>query len=102
MMEFHISPLKGVDGIEFGMMPNDVRRHFNSEPRSFKRTPQDSFPCDYFESEGVFFYYDGEGQLEAVEFASPAQPSVENLKLLGLGLNEATAALSGFDSEVEK
>jgi len=101
-MEFQISPLKGIDSIEFGMAPADVRRHFDDEPKSFKRTPQDSFPCDYFESQGVFFYYDGEGRLEAVEFASPAQPSVEKLNLLGLGLDEATAALSGLDSEVEK
>jgi hypothetical protein len=102
MMEFQISPLKGVDSIEFGMAPSDVRRHFDSEPKSFKRTPQDAFPCDYFESEGVFFYYDREGHLEAVEFASPAQPSVENLRLLGLGLDQATTVLSRFDSEVEK
>lgn len=102
MMKFQISSLKGVNGIEFGMSRNEVRRHFDSQPRSFMRSPQDSSPCDYFESQGVFFYYDGVGHLEAVEFASPAQPSVENLKLLGMGLDEATAALSGFDSEVEK
>ncbi|MGN6820464.1 MAG: hypothetical protein ACTHJR_17535 [Sphingomonas sp.] len=101
-MEFQISPLKGVDDIEFGAAPADVRRHFDSQPKSFKRTPQDAFPCDYFESQGVFFYYDGDGRLEAVEFASPARPSVEKLNLLGLGLDEATAALSGLDSEVEK
>jgi len=101
-MEFQISPLKGVDGIDFGMAPSDVRRHFNSEPKSFKRTPEDSFPCDYFEAQGVFFYYDSDGRLEAVEFAFPAQPSVKDHKLLGLGLDEVTTALCGFDSEVKK
>lgn len=102
MMKFRILPLKGVDGIEFGMTPDDVRSRFDSEPKTFKRTPQDSFPCDYFESESVFFYYDSDARLEAVEFALPAQPSIENMKLLGIGLNEATAALSGLDSQVEK
>lgn len=102
MMEFRISPLKGVDSIAFGATPDDVRSRFTSEPKTFKRTPQDSFPCDYFESEGVFFYYDGDARLEAVEFALPAQPLIENLNLLGLGLDNATAVLSRLDSEVEK
>jgi len=101
-MKFRIIPLKGVDGIEFGMSPSDVRRHFGSEPKSFKRTPQDAFPCDYFELEGVFFYYDSEGRLEAVEFSSPSQPAIENLELLGLGLDAATKALSSLDSDLEK
>ena len=102
MTEFRISPLKGVEKIEFGMLLDDIRRHFSSEPRTFKRTPQDSFPCDYFESEGVFFYYDSEGHLEAVEFSSPARPSIADLNLLGLGLDKATAALARLDSEVER
>jgi hypothetical protein len=102
MTEFRIWPLKGVDSIEFGMARDDVRSRFGSEPKSFKRSSRDTFPCDYFASDGVFFYYDDDGHLEAVEFALPAQPSVENLKLLGLGLDVAMAALSGLDSEVKK
>lgn len=101
-MEFIISPLKGVDRIEFGMSPSDVRRHFDSAPNSFKRTPQASHHCDYFESEGVFFYYDAEGQLEAVEFATPADPKIKGQSLLGLGFSRATAVLSGLDSEIAR
>jgi hypothetical protein len=100
-MEFRISPLEGVGDIKFGMSPDDVRKHFRSAPKSFKRTSKDTFPCDHFELEGLFCYYDGDGHLEAIEFGSPAQPSVANLNLLGLGLDVATAALANFDSEVE-
>ena len=100
-MEFHISPLKGIGQIKFGMSPGEVRNQVGSEPKSFKRTPQAAFPCDYFESEGVYFYYDGNGLLEAAEFAQPAQPTVENLSLLGVGFGEAVAALSRLDTQVE-
>ncbi len=101
-MEFPVFPLNGVGSIEFGMTPKEVRARIGSTPKSFKRTPQAVFPCDYFEAEGVFFYYDAEGRLEAAEFASPASPTLDTLNLLGLALNEATAILSRLDPEIER
>ena len=102
MMEFPISPLKGIGDIDFGMKPEEVRVRIRSDPKSFKRSPHSSFPCDYFESEGSFFYYDADGRLEAAEFAAPAQPTIENFSLLGLGLDVATAILSRLDPGVER
>ncbi len=101
-MELRILPLKGVGNIEFGMSQEQVRGRIGDGFRSFKRTPQASLPCDYFEELGAFFYYDSEGRLEAVEFAPPARPTVAGVELLGLGFNEALAKLRVMDSQVEK
>lgn len=101
-MEFPISPLRGVGRIEFGMKPDEVRSAIGANPKSFKRSPQAPYPCDYFESEGAFFYYDSDGRLEAAEFAFPAQPIVENLSLLGMKFEDATAALAGLDTQIER
>jgi len=101
-MELRISPLKGVGQIDFGMSPKEVRSNIGSDPKSFKRTPQSAFPCDYFASEGAFFYYDSDGRLEAVEFAPPARPTIDNLSIIGLGFSEAVAMLSRLDTHVER
>ena len=85
-MDFSISPLKGVGTIQFGMSPDEVRACVNQGFKSFKRAPQDSFPADYFQDIGTFCYYDSDGKLEAMEFASPAQPSIKGAKLLDLSL----------------
>ena len=101
-MEFQIAPLKGIGQVKFGMTPDEVRGKIGSDPKSFKRTPQSSFPCDYFESEGAFFYYDSNGCLEAAEFAPPAQATVDNVTLLGLGFSEAVVMLSRLDPQVKR
>jgi hypothetical protein len=101
-MKFSIFPLKGVNQIKFSMTFGEVRALMGSEPKSFKKGPQDTFPTDYFDSEGVFFFYDGDGRLEAAEFAQPAQPIVADLNILGLGFGEALAILTSLDNHVEK
>lgn len=99
-MQIVISPLKGVGDVEFGMPQHKVRGLVGGNVRSFKRTPQDLFPCDYFKDIGAFFYYDSEGRLEAVEFASPARPTVAGTELIGLSFDKACASLDVLDSQV--
>jgi hypothetical protein len=99
-MEFAIHPLKGVQDVTFGMTSEDVRRGMNAEFRSFKRSPQAKFPCDYFTKEGIFCYYDESGLLESVEFAGPGRPIVSGLDLLNLPFAQAVKKLSDLDENV--
>jgi hypothetical protein len=99
-MQLTISALKGVDDVEFSMSQEEVRARVGGKFRSFKRTSQASFPCDYFEEIGAFFYCDSEGRLEAVEFAPPARPTVMGVALLGLTFEEACANLRALDNQV--
>ena len=79
------------------MTSEDVQRALGKVPKTFKRTPQAAFPCDYFQSEGTFCYYDSDGSLEAVEFGDPARPLLATLSLLGSPMNKALAALFQLD-----
>ncbi|HWU00037.1 MAG TPA: hypothetical protein VN229_20535 [Terriglobales bacterium] len=101
-MKFDILPLKGIGEVEFGMHCDVARRLMRGEFRSFKRTPEAAFPSDYFRLEGVFFYYDSDGCLEAIEFASPAKVMVRGSSLLGMPFNEALEILTSLDGKVEK
>jgi hypothetical protein len=101
-MQLTISPLKAVDDVEFGMSQDEVRARVSGKFRAFKRSPQASFPCDYFEEIGAFFYYDSEGRLEAVEFAPPARPTVAGVALLGLNFEAACASLRVLDNQIEE
>lgn len=101
MTNFLILPLKGVGEIRFGMSPDEVRGRIGAAFRSFMRSPQASFPCDYFADVGAFCYYDSDGRLEAIEFSPPARPTIQGVELLGLGFEAAQNALSALDNQVE-
>lgn len=101
-MDFSIIPLKGVGNLEFGMQPEEVRRRVGSPFRSFKRSPQAAFPCDYFDQLGMFCYYDSEGKLEAVEMSSPAAPTINGTDLLKLDFETAARSLAEFDKQIRR
>jgi hypothetical protein len=92
-MNYEIQPLKGIGAIEFGMSVSEVRAQIGEEFKSFKRSPAAAHPCDYFPSIGVFAYYKSSGKLEAVELASPAQPVLAGINLLGIGFDAAMSLL---------
>jgi hypothetical protein len=100
-MDLEIFPYKGVGDIVFGMEPEKARAKFVSEPKSFKRSPADQFPCDYFQAEGIFLYYDFGGHLEALEFCSPARPTLGGVELLKLTYGKAVSALGCLDDSVK-
>ncbi|AJK45883.1 ABC transporter ATP-binding protein [Burkholderia plantarii] len=101
MNSFEINPLKGVDTLEFGMSPAQVRGVLNVEFESFKRSPAAACPCDYFPNLGVFGYYTGEGKLEALEFALPSQVLLDGRNLLSVGFDAATSLLKAKDEKLE-
>ncbi|MER8885155.1 hypothetical protein NKH84_23040 [Mesorhizobium sp. M0902] len=102
MTEFKIIPFTGAGEIEFGMSPNQIRRRLGTNFRTFKRSIRDTFPCDYFENIGVFCYYSKSGKLNAVEFTSPAAPSLNGVRFLGTGFEIAKRALISLGQEIEE
>jgi hypothetical protein len=101
MTDFLIAPLKGVGNIKFGMVPNEVRSRIGLPYRSFKRSSVSSFPCDHFEQLGVFFYYDSNGTLEAIEMTSRACPTLNSVDLFALDFESATRALAALDASLK-
>src|SRR4051812_8873138 len=100
-MNYIINPLRGVGRIEFGMKSDVVRAYVGAEFKSFKRSPEAAFPCDYFPSQSAFFYYDSSGYLEAVEFAAPARPTVDGIELMSLPFEQVVTKLAARDEHIE-
>jgi hypothetical protein len=97
-----INPLKDVGPIEFGMLPNRVRKIIGLEFTSFKRAPQSNFPCDYFQAMGMFAYYKISGELEALEFSLPSEPTLDGFKFLKMDFGAATDFLKTKDAMLKK
>ena len=93
-MRHEIRPLIGAGKLVFGMSPDAVRATLGVEFKSFLRTPTSTFPCDHFPSLGVFAYYKSTGLLEALEFASPAETTLDEIQLVGMNFEAAKKFLS--------
>lgn len=91
----------GAGKIKFGMTPEQVRLLLGGVFDSFKRTEDSVFPCDYFESLGVFAYYNSSGVLEAIEFTEPAVPEFEEMDLLKIHFKDLIKYLSDKDKGLE-
>jgi hypothetical protein len=91
----------GVGPIRFGMKPSEVRAILGVQFESFRRSPTTIHPCDFFAKLGCFVYYDDtSGRVEAVEFAEPAQPTLNGVNLLGLGFTDLIEQIKKTDPEV--
>lgn len=100
-MDFEIKPLQGVDNVHFGMQVEEVRRLVGGDVKSFKKTPNSSFPCDYFTDAEVFAYYTSHGVLEALEFAEPANPMFAGNRLVGVLASSIKNLLETYDKALE-
>jgi hypothetical protein len=101
LSDFEIVPFAGLGDVKFGMSPQEVRHLMGTSFKSFKRTPQATFPADVYATVGLFFYYDSAGALEAIEFAAPANPTVNGIELLGRELAELVSELSSLGEHIE-
>lgn len=99
-MQFDIRSHQGVGAVEFGMTVIEVREALRSSYESFKRTPQSTHPCDFFEGLGCFVYYNENGRVEAVEFVEPASPMFGDLSLLSIGFQALKKKIEEVDAEV--
>jgi hypothetical protein len=100
-MKFNIKAYSSIGTIKFGMRQSEVRNLLGTNYKSFKRTPASEYPCDYFKSLGVFVYYKKSGVVEAVEFATPAEPSFEGKDLLNLSYDDLRNFFQSKDANLE-
>ena len=100
-MKFDIRSYEGVGSIRFGMTPGEVRAALGMEFKNFRRSGTETYPCDYYTGLQCFVYYDDKhGLVDAVEFAEPAQPTLNGLHLLGLPFADMITRIREFDADV--
>ncbi|AWB66629.1 ABC transporter ATP-binding protein [Saccharobesus litoralis] len=100
-MKFNVTPLIGIDEIQFGMSLNDARNAINSSYKSFKRTPNAAHPCDFYENIGLFVYYDSSSTVEALEFCEPAQLNFKGIDLITSSFEDIVKLLKSLDNVIE-
>jgi hypothetical protein len=96
-MIWDVNPFKSVGPIVFGMEPADVRKGIGGEFRIIRRGLLPEEDEDYFEKLGIFAYYDNGGRLEALQFAGPIEPVIEERRMLGLPFDKVVGILIAKD-----
>jgi hypothetical protein len=97
---YEIIPLRSAGNLRFGLPRLDVRSALGAQFRSLKRTPS-AAPCDQFPALGLFAYYDGRENLNAVEFGKPADPVWNGHHLLRVTYRQLCSVLSAIDQHLE-
>jgi hypothetical protein len=95
-MDFDLNPRVGVQGLALGSSRGVVRQFFGAPPKVFRRTPE----ADYWQELGAFACYNGDGMLDALEFASPADLNIEGKSVTSMSMADALTFLRSLDPEV--
>ncbi len=88
----------GLKGLPIGSPMDTVRAFLGSGHQLFKRSP-DSHDTDYWPEEGVFAYYDATSRLEAIEFSTLSNPTLQGAALNTATMQEAIEHLRSLDPE---
>jgi len=89
----------GLKGLPLGLSKERVRAFFGNDHQQFRRSP-DSNPTDYWAAAGVFAYYDGADFLEAMEFSSPSDPTLNGASLVRVSMGDAIERLRLLDPDL--
>ena len=101
-MKFDISSYEGVGPVRFSMTPGEVRAALGMEFENFRRSKENVHPADHFTSHECFVYYDdNHGLVEAVEFANPAEPTLDGLNLFSLSFEDLAARMLKLDADLQ-
>jgi hypothetical protein len=100
-MNFDIISHQGAGPVRFGMRPEEIRKIIALPFSTFKRSPEDSHPCDKFPDTTLFSYYNSTGEAEAFEFAKPAKVTFGPTDLLGEGFAGIVEKLRVLDPDIE-
>ena len=101
-MKLPIRSHVGVGPIRFGMSREAVRSVVATPVRSFLKSPSSRVPTDAFDAAGIHVFYRQDGDCEAIELASPAEPTYEGQALLGRPYHEVRAWLRSLDDSLEE
>jgi hypothetical protein len=100
-MKFNVTPLIGIDEIQFGMSLDDAQNAISSSYKSFRRTPAAEHPCDFYENLGLFVYYDRYSTVEALEFCEPALLNFKGIDLVTYSFEDTVKLLKSLDNAIE-
>jgi hypothetical protein len=100
-MIFKAYPHKGVNDIEFGMTSAMVGERMTGrlEIGDIRATSKDH-PTYSYPDVPVFFYFDGEGYLDSIEFCRGADVLLGGINFLNLPVREALSALQRLDPDM--
>lgn len=100
-MKLVLTPYESLGPIRFGMSREEVRAVLAVAVHPFKKTPDATTLTDAFEAEGIYVSYDDQGDCEAVEVASPAEPVLDGETLLGQPFSQLRDRLKARGDELE-
>jgi len=98
-MDWNIKKFKSVGPIVFGSERNEVRKHFQEEPKVYAQT-EAVVPHDTYEDLGLFVMYDKYNRCAAVEFMKPHKLIWEGKNLFGMSSRDALNLLYQHDATV--
>ena len=98
-MDYEIHPLVGAGPFKFGMTSSEVKQIAHHSLGA--SDPMTIGGRQYFSSIGLFALYNEDNRLEALEFASPAAPTLGGFRLIGVGFEAATANLRSLGGDLE-
>ena len=99
-MDLSIDTYSGVGPLRFGMSAEEVRTVMGLPFRTFKKTPAALLPTDFFVDVGLHVYYKVPGKCEAIEMATPAEPTLDGLLLIGRPFSEVREWFENRDDSV--
>ena len=99
-MQLEIESYRRVGPLTFGMTAVEVRSVMRLPVEPFKRSMEEGY-TDAFGELGIYVTYDRLGLCEAVEIASPAQPTFRGREILGRPFKEVHESLLKLDPELD-
>ncbi|HEY9664259.1 MAG TPA: hypothetical protein V6C65_37930 [Allocoleopsis sp.] len=100
-VKLEIHPYEGIAGIKFGMTPIQVRQILGEPDRTFKKTPADALETDAFDTAGMYIFYKLPGTCEAIELASPANPTFQGKTLISQPFSHLREWFQSIDPTTE-
>jgi hypothetical protein len=101
MSDFTISPYVGAGAVTFGMTPAQVREAVGYEPKTFHKTPMDTYITDAFLKDGIQVSYGDNGSADTIEFNGPTRPEFMGMKFLGMSEKAVKSWLDKNDRDAK-
>lgn len=99
-MHFSAYPLKGVNDIEFGITSEMLEQKMSGRLEIGDiRAKSIDHPTYSYPDIPVFFYFDEEGFLEAIEFCEGSNAFLGDTNFLTMGVREAISAMKTLDPD---
>jgi hypothetical protein len=99
-LKLEIEPYRGIANLRFGMVPDQIHEILGGKVQTFQKVPNE-YPTDNFDELGIHVFYKQPGVCEAIELASPANPTFQDKELIGKPFSELRNWMQTIDPTVE-